>query len=170
MAVRFLNGEVSDLCLGKPELKWVAASTTISDALTVLKTSGDTYISVWICCGDSGNGSCVCVGKFCMADVILFLCREENVADPFKALEAPVYDILPKGSPIVRHLEPNSRFVWLIFLLFQWFVSYLLLPKALLLIHNIRVPFCLSFVGKFWFLIPNLAFSGWRRPIFRKVI
>ncbi|KAI3456316.1 hypothetical protein Pfo_012979 [Paulownia fortunei] len=108
MAVRFLNGEVSELCLGKPKLTWVAATATISDALTALKTSGDTHVSVWVCGGDCANGSCVCVGKFCMADVILFLCREENLADPFKAFEAPVSDILPEGSPIVRHLEPNS--------------------------------------------------------------
>ncbi|GFQ05605.1 CBS domain-containing protein cbsx5 [Phtheirospermum japonicum] len=43
-----------------------------------------------------------------MADAILFLCREGNLADPFKALESPLSHILPKGSPIVRHLEPNS--------------------------------------------------------------
>ncbi|KAL8460356.1 hypothetical protein ACS0TY_032044 [Phlomoides rotata] len=105
MALRFLNREVSDLCLGKPELKCVAATATISDAVSALKSTGDSYISVWVC---GANGSCVCVGKFCVADVILFLCREENLAQPFKALEAPVSDILPKGFPIVRHLESNS--------------------------------------------------------------
>ncbi|KAL3643382.1 hypothetical protein CASFOL_014197 [Castilleja foliolosa] len=111
MAVRILNGDVSELCLGKPELTCVSASSTISDALTALRTSGDSQLSVWMCCaGDIAinNGSCVCVGKFCMADVILFLCREENLADPFKALESPVSDILPNGSPIVRHLQQNS--------------------------------------------------------------
>ncbi|KAK6149862.1 hypothetical protein DH2020_017387 [Rehmannia glutinosa] len=108
MAVRFLNEEVSELCLGKPELTCVSATATINDALTALKKSGDTHVSVWVCGGESGNGSCVCVGKLCMADVILFLCREENLTDPFRAFEAPVSEILPKGSPIVRHLEPNS--------------------------------------------------------------
>lgn len=108
MALRFLNREISDLCLGKPELKRVAATATISDAVAVLRSTGDTHISVWVC---GANGACACVGKFCMADVILFLCREENLGEPFKALEAPVCDVLPKGLPTVRHLESNSRFV-----------------------------------------------------------
>ncbi|XP_057764598.1 CBS domain-containing protein CBSX5-like [Salvia miltiorrhiza] len=108
MALRSLSGEVSDLCIGKPELKWIAATASIAEALTTLKASGETYISVWVCSGDSAGASCVCVGKFSAADVILFLCREENLADPVKALETPVYDILPKGTPIVRHLTPNS--------------------------------------------------------------
>ncbi|KAL6573944.1 hypothetical protein OROHE_001486 [Orobanche hederae] len=112
MAVGFLNGDVSELCLGKPELTCVAASATISDALSALRNCGDSHVSVWVCVdGESaGNGrSCACVGKFCKADVILFLCREENLSDPFKAFESPVSDILPDGGPpIVRHLEPNS--------------------------------------------------------------
>ncbi|KAH6773732.1 hypothetical protein C2S52_003363 [Perilla frutescens var. hirtella] len=108
MALRSLSGEVSELCIGKPELNWIAATTPISDALTELKESGETYISVWVCSADTANGSCVCVGKFCTADVILFLCREENLADPFKALQTPVHHILPKGNPIVRHVHPNS--------------------------------------------------------------
>ncbi|KAL7088872.1 hypothetical protein ACP275_13G155000 [Erythranthe tilingii] len=108
MAVKFLNEEVSELCLGKPKVAWVAATATISDALTALRKSGDTHISVWAC---GGNGGCACVGKFCMADVILFLCREENSADPFKAFESPVSDILPKGSAIVRHIESNYSLV-----------------------------------------------------------
>ncbi|KAK4439903.1 CBS domain-containing protein CBSX5 [Sesamum alatum] len=108
MAVRFLNGEVSELCLGKPELTKVAASATIADALAALKTSRDSQVSVWVCTGGGSNGSCVCVGKFCAADLILFLCREENLTHPFKAFEAPVSDVLPKGLPIVRHLNPTS--------------------------------------------------------------
>ncbi|KAK4399069.1 CBS domain-containing protein CBSX5 [Sesamum angolense] len=108
MAVRFLNGEVSELCLGKPELTRVAANATISDALTALKTSRDSHVSVWACGGGGPNGSCICVGKFCVADFILFLCREENLTHPFKAFEAPVSDVLPKGLPIVRHLDPCS--------------------------------------------------------------
>lgn len=112
MALRSLSGEVSDLCIGKPELKWIAATTSLADALAALKASGDTYISVWVCSGDTAGASCVCVGKFSAADVILFLCRDENLADPFKALHTPVYDILPKGTPIVSHVTPNTRFVY----------------------------------------------------------
>lgn len=161
MALRFLNREVSDLCLGKPELKWVAATATISDAVSALKSTGDTHISVWVC-GDRANGSCVCVGKFCMADVILFLCREENLGEPFKALEAPVYDILPKGLPIVRHLEPNSRFVFTNspFCYRDLLVSWLTLSSWF---HNICVPLVWIVLERKWFVKPILKFIGWWR-------
>lgn len=109
MALRSLTEEVSELCIGKPELKWIAATATISDALAALKASGETYISVWEC---NADGSCACVGKFCTADVIFFLCRNRDLADPFEALQAPVYNILPKAAHIVRHAQPNSRFVF----------------------------------------------------------
>lgn len=115
MALRSLSAEVSDLCIGKPELKWIAATASIAEALAALKASGEIYISVWIC---SQNAACACVGKFSAADVILFLCREENLADPFKALQTPVCDILPKGIPIVRRVAPNSRFVSLFFVFY----------------------------------------------------
>ncbi|XP_051126102.1 CBS domain-containing protein CBSX5-like [Andrographis paniculata] len=109
MAVRLLYGEISDLCVGKPKLGWISASASISEALSALKASGDTQLSVWECTGESANGRWICVGKFSVADVILYLCREINLADPFKAFEAPVSDILPKAEfPIVRHLEADS--------------------------------------------------------------
>lgn len=115
MAVNFLNNrDASDLCLGKPPLKWIPISATLSEALSVLKRSGESHVSVWSCHHDrhSSSSACKCVGKICMVDVICFLSKEENLADPFKALEASVSDILQKGPPfIVRHLEPNSRFV-----------------------------------------------------------
>lgn len=105
MAVSFLNREVSDLCLGKPALRWITAEATVSEALTALKRSEDNYLSVWKCCADE---SCVCVGKICTADVICFLCRKENLVNPYKAFEATVSDILPKGVSVVRHLDPKS--------------------------------------------------------------
>ncbi|XP_051128633.1 CBS domain-containing protein CBSX5-like [Andrographis paniculata] len=108
MAVRLLNAEVSDLCLGKPELICVAANASIADALAKLRASEDTHVGVWVCSGEIAGGSCRCVGKFSVADVTLFLCREENLADPFKALQSPVSDVLPKGLSVVRHLESNS--------------------------------------------------------------
>lgn len=130
MAVNFLNNrEVSDLCLGKPPLKWVPIGATIAEALSALKKSGESHVSVWTCCSDQHSSSssskiksfdhnnavvvdspaCKCVGKICMGDVICFLCKEENLADPFKAVEAPVSQILLKAPPSsVRHLEPNS--------------------------------------------------------------
>ncbi|KAL2473309.1 CBS domain-containing protein [Forsythia ovata] len=107
MAISFLNGDISDLCLGKPAVRWIPATATVSDAVTALKRSGETHVSVWTC-DNNTNESCECVGKICMTDVICFLCREENLANPLKAFEAPISEILPKGSSIVRHLGPNS--------------------------------------------------------------
>lgn len=126
MAVRFLAREVSDLCLGKPALTALPASAaTVADALSALKRSGESHVSVWACCENNhdhsdlcspaakAGGECRCVGKICMVDVICFLCREKNLVDPSAALRAPVSDLLDKaGAGIVRHLEPHSRFVF----------------------------------------------------------
>lgn len=125
MAVRFLNDrEISDLCLGKPPLRWVAVGATVGDTLLALKRSGEIQVSVWSCSADHSSNKkdldgsideslhCRCVGKISVVDVICFLCRSENLANPFEALEAPVSQILIDGLPsTVRHLEPNSRFV-----------------------------------------------------------
>ncbi|CAI9760305.1 unnamed protein product [Fraxinus pennsylvanica] len=107
MAISFLNGDVSDLCLGKPVIRRIPAVAKVSDAVTALKRSGETHISVWTC-DNKTDESCECVGKICMTDVICFLCKEENLANPLKAFEAPISEILPKAPSIVRHLEPNS--------------------------------------------------------------
>ncbi|XP_058200867.1 CBS domain-containing protein CBSX5-like [Rhododendron vialii] len=122
MAVRFLAREVSDLCLGKPALTALpASSATVADALSALKRSGESHVSVWACCENNhdhsdlcspaakAGGECRCVGKICMVDVICFLSREKNLVDPSAALRAPVSDLLDKaGAGIVRHLEPHS--------------------------------------------------------------
>lgn len=110
MAISFLNGDVSDLCLGKPAIRWIPASAKVSDAVTALKRSGETHISVWTF-DNITNESSECVGKICLTDVICFLCKEENLANPLKAVEAQISEILPKVPSIVRHLEPNSRSV-----------------------------------------------------------
>ncbi|KAI3974422.1 hypothetical protein MKX01_018798 [Papaver californicum] len=49
MAISLLSHEVSDLCLGKPALRSLSISATISDALSVLKFTGENYISIWGC-------------------------------------------------------------------------------------------------------------------------
>ncbi|XP_009760668.1 CBS domain-containing protein CBSX5 [Nicotiana tabacum] len=113
MAVNFLNRNVSDLCVGKPALRPLPAAATIAEALAVLKKSGEANVSVWSCDHlkkvlEGSNCECCCVGKICMVDVICFLCKNENLDNPSKALEAPVLQILPKGNHIVRHLAPNS--------------------------------------------------------------
>ncbi|OIS99239.1 PREDICTED: CBS domain-containing protein CBSX5-like [Nicotiana attenuata] len=113
MAVNFLNRNVSDLCVGKPALRPLPAAATIAEALAVLKKSGEAHVSVWSCDHlkkvlEGSNCECCCVGKICLVDVICFLCKNENLDNPSKALEAPVSQILPKGDYIVRHLAPNS--------------------------------------------------------------
>uniref|UniRef100_M1AZ00 CBS domain-containing protein n=1 Tax=Solanum tuberosum TaxID=4113 RepID=M1AZ00_SOLTU len=122
MAVRFLNRDVSDLCLGKPALRSIPENATVAEALMLLKRSGETHVSVWNCDHSSSflekakaddDDGCHCVGKISMVDVICFLSKQENLIDSSKAFEVPISKLLPKGDSIVRHLDPNSRFVLL---------------------------------------------------------
>lgn len=128
MAVRLLANEVYDLCLGKPALRSISVTDTVADALCVLKRLGDSYIGVWSCDHSSESAwsttrkvegaaaaaaeeECLCIGKVCMVDIICFLCQPENLSAPAKALQSPISVLIPKISGIVRHLEPNARFV-----------------------------------------------------------
>ncbi|CAK9170565.1 unnamed protein product, partial [Ilex paraguariensis] len=101
-----------------PALRSLPVSATVADAVSALKRSGKSYVSVWTCehsskkkttgfAGDDDD-DCRCIGKVCMVDVLCFLCREENLKSPSKALESPVSDVLPKVPGLVKHLEPNS--------------------------------------------------------------
>ncbi|KAK4786844.1 hypothetical protein SAY86_010677 [Trapa natans] len=129
MAVGLLSQKVSDLCLGKPALVPIPASSSIRDAVYALGRSGESHLSVWSCdhrgfceAADDGDvSSCRCVGKVCMADVICYLCREENLQRrPGDALEAPVAEVLPESSDlIVRHVENSSSLLEAIDLILQ---------------------------------------------------
>ncbi|PIN22729.1 5'-AMP-activated protein kinase, gamma subunit [Handroanthus impetiginosus] len=109
MAVRLLAYEVADLCLGKPPLRSLSSSATVADALSALKSSDDSFISVWSC-DHSGSleCECVCVGKVCMVDIICHLCRDENLSSPSLALKSPISVLLPEVKGSVRHVKPSS--------------------------------------------------------------
>ncbi|GMP73210.1 hypothetical protein CsSME_00031032 [Camellia sinensis var. sinensis] len=110
MAVRLLAYEVADLCLGKLPLKSLSISATVANALSALKSSSDTCLSVWTCDhSKSAVEECRCVGKVCMVDVICYLCKDENLSSPSSALKSPVSVLLPKLLGLVRHVEPSSR-------------------------------------------------------------
>ncbi|KAE8714961.1 hypothetical protein F3Y22_tig00110187pilonHSYRG00326 [Hibiscus syriacus] len=122
MAASLLAREVSDLCLGKPPLRCLSISATVADALSALKRSGDSCVSVWSCkhgqipeaaekVAAADLDECRCVGKVCMVDIIGFLCKEENLSNPGSALQAPVSILIRKSGDFVRHLEPNASFV-----------------------------------------------------------
>lgn len=114
MAVRLLGHEISELCLGRPALRSLSVTATVGDALSALKRTGESCLSVWDCdhypFKSQGKDlrDCVCIGKVCMVDIICFLAEEKNLASPFLALESPVSVVIPKSSTIVRHLEPHS--------------------------------------------------------------
>ncbi|XP_071723389.1 CBS domain-containing protein CBSX5-like [Rutidosis leptorrhynchoides] len=118
MAVNLLFNEVSDLCLGKPALRSLSISTTIGDALIALKRSFESSLSVWTCiCRRRQSNKeyceelCQCVGKICMVDVVCFLGKEENLKNPFSALQLPISVLIPnKSNPsLVRQLDPHAR-------------------------------------------------------------
>ncbi|KNA16798.1 hypothetical protein SOVF_085950 [Spinacia oleracea] len=101
MAVQLLSHEISDLCLGKPPLRPLPASATVTDALSFFRRcSGDPSLSVW--------EAAKCIGKISIVDVLCFMCKEENISNPSIALHSPVSLLLPHGPPLVKQLDPNS--------------------------------------------------------------
>ncbi|KEH38766.1 putative CBS domain-containing protein [Medicago truncatula] len=118
MAVSFLAHELSELCLGKPPLKSISTSATIAEAIEVLRSSDDSFVSVWSC-DHSEFTRCQCVGKVCMVDVICYLCKPENLLCPSKALNALVSVVLPKVGGLVVQLESSSSLLEAIDLILQ---------------------------------------------------
>ncbi|KAG5235507.1 SNF4b family protein [Salix suchowensis] len=123
MAVSLLAREVSDLCLGKPALKSLSLTATVTEVVFALKNSDENFLSVWSCehtgktnkehrgnCEEDGGdtGECKCVGKVSMVDVICYLCKDENLLSPSDALKAPVSALLPEIPGMVVHVEPTS--------------------------------------------------------------
>lgn len=125
MAARLLAHEVADLCLGKQPLKSLSISATVRHALTVLKSTDETHISVWNCdhhhsiSGQTFIDDCRCVGKICMVDVICYLCKEDNIKSPSSALDSPVSVLLSGVPAVVRHVEPAASLVEAIDLIIQ---------------------------------------------------
>ncbi|XP_030443514.2 CBS domain-containing protein CBSX5 [Syzygium oleosum] len=130
MAAGLFSHRVSDLCLGKPALRSLSVAATVGDALFALRSSEDSFLSVWSCDHRSntavapheegeGGGECRCVGKLCMVDVICYLSSEDGLSSPSEALKAPVSALLPKIPGQVVHVEPSSRLVEAIDLILQ---------------------------------------------------
>ncbi|KAF0891148.1 hypothetical protein E2562_005215 [Oryza meyeriana var. granulata] len=97
--------DVSDLCIGKPALRWLPQSSTVADAIAELEGNGgrgpDAAVAVW-----DGKGDVA--GRVCMVDVLLFLCADDNLASPAAALQATLSDLLAAGAPPVRRIEPDA--------------------------------------------------------------
>ncbi|KAL3736207.1 hypothetical protein ACJRO7_025201 [Eucalyptus globulus] len=130
MAAGLFSHRVSDLCLGKPALRSLPVAATVGDALSALRSSEDSFLSVWSCdhrskAAAAGSheggegGECRCVGKLCMVDVICYLSSEDSLSSPLEALKAPVSALLPKIPGQVVHVEPSSRLVEAIDLILQ---------------------------------------------------
>ncbi|EEF33829.1 CBS domain-containing protein CBSX5 [Ricinus communis] len=130
MAVSLFAHEVSDLCLGKPALRSLPVTATVAEALSALKNSDDSFLSVWNCdhitkrnsgfnCDREDRDECKCVGKVSIVDVICYLCQDKNLVSPSDALKDPVSVLLPKIPGLVMHVEPSSSLVEAIDLILQ---------------------------------------------------
>uniref|UniRef100_A0A0D3G1S3 CBS domain-containing protein n=1 Tax=Oryza barthii TaxID=65489 RepID=A0A0D3G1S3_9ORYZ len=103
--------DVSDLCIGKPPVRWLPPSSTVADAIAEIEAGGgrgpDAAVAVW----DGRKGEVD--GRVCMADVHLFLCGGDgeaaSLASPAAALQATLSDLLAAGAPPVRRIEPHAR-------------------------------------------------------------
>ena len=104
MAVRLLQThDVSDLCIGKPPLRWLPPTSTVADAAAELE--GAAAVAVW-----DGDEASDVAGRVCMADVLPFLCAAANLASPAAALQASLSDLLAAAAPPpVRRIEPDAR-------------------------------------------------------------
>ncbi|ESQ54525.1 hypothetical protein EUTSA_v10026939mg [Eutrema salsugineum] len=111
MALSLLSYGVSDLCLGKPPLLCLSASSSsVSDAITALKSSEDPFLSVWNCNHDRDDAAeCECLGKISMADVICHLSKDED--HTLSSLISPVSVLLPKTRSLVLHVQPSCSLV-----------------------------------------------------------
>lgn len=113
MAFGLSTYQVADLCLGKPPLRSLSSSATVAAALAALKSSEETFISVWSCDHRSVHRNlacdCLCIGKVCMVDIICFLCRKENLSSPSAALKSPLSLLLSDVNGVVRHVDPSAR-------------------------------------------------------------
>ncbi|KAL1563689.1 CBS domain-containing protein CBSX5-like [Salvia divinorum] len=112
MAISLSAYQVADLCLGKPPLLSLSSSATIATALAALKSSDDTFISVWSCDHHSAKRNlecdCVCVGKVCIVDIICYLCKKENASSPALSLNQPLSLLLSHASSQVTHVDPSA--------------------------------------------------------------
>ncbi|EOA16781.1 hypothetical protein CARUB_v10005000mg [Capsella rubella] len=112
MAQSLLSYDVSDLCLGKPPLRCLSASSSsVSDAIAAIKSSEDTFLSVWNCNHDETDVTeCECLGKISMADVICHLSKDHGY-NTLSALNAPVSVLLPKTRSLALHVQPSCSLV-----------------------------------------------------------
>lgn len=124
MASSLLAAAVSDLCIGKPAIPSLPASTSLLDVLPALKSSPSYSLAICTCSPDdhhhspshpphhaaAAGGSCDFLGRLSMVDVLCFLCRAENLPNPASALDSPVSAALPvAGRSLLRRVDRRSR-------------------------------------------------------------
>ncbi|GFZ06226.1 CBS domain-containing protein [Actinidia rufa] len=115
MAVRFLAREVSDLCLGKPALRSLPVSATVADALSALKWSGESHVSVWTCeHSPAANGG---VGGDCLLlEAIDYILEgAQNLIVPIESSGSVTSrkKLLNKPSSFGSTLHNGREFCWL---------------------------------------------------------
>ncbi|CAM0901758.1 unnamed protein product [Alopecurus aequalis] len=111
MAGRFLlTRDVSDLCIGKPPLRWLPPSSTVAEAITELDGSGpEAAVAVW---DGHAKAAAGVAGRVCMPDVVLFLLG--NLASPAAALQATLADLLAAAgadAPPIRRFEHHASLI-----------------------------------------------------------
>ncbi|CAH2070053.1 unnamed protein product [Thlaspi arvense] len=116
MALTLLSHKVSDLCIGKPPLRYISSAVaTVADAIAALKSSDEPFLSVWSCnhdVTDDDKCDCECLGKICMADVICYLSKfDNNVLSLSSAFDASVSVLLPKSRSIVVHVQSSCKLI-----------------------------------------------------------
>ena len=122
MAVGIVASGISDLCIGKPRIHSVPPSVTIRQAVLLLKRCERNYLTVWSDRCTPEGAACRYLCKVSMADVVCYLCAEENLTAPLAALDSPVSVLVKDSSALIMRVERHCRltlgFVSYMFLLF----------------------------------------------------
>ncbi|EFJ12895.1 hypothetical protein SELMODRAFT_268522 [Selaginella moellendorffii] len=119
MADFFHTFGAADLALGKPGIYGLPITSTVGDALCMLRDLGLAEITVWDCASDQRCEArirkwecreCQCVGKVNSLDILCYYAAQDKVHSIEAAAKDPVSVLLtPAKRSQIRHVDLHAR-------------------------------------------------------------
>lgn len=116
MASVFLYHVVGDLTVGKPELCEFPETETLAAAIRSIGDSSEGGITVWKkrsqknAMENAETRQQRFVGILNAWDIVVFLSREDCLADQDKALNTPVSDVVIPNNSALQVVDPATRY------------------------------------------------------------